>query len=94
MAKEEFGSITNSEKKLFQAVAKGELADYSAKDPKDYNPENSKDWGKERVLKANIIIWLCNDPQASALITRFGIKVRGARIDGEFNLKNTIRRDA
>ncbi len=87
LAKEEFGSITNSERKLFMAVVKGEFVDYSAKEPKDNNPANSKDWSKKRILKANIVIWLCNDSQASGQITRFGIKVKGARIDGEINLQ-------
>jgi len=78
LAKEKFGKLSKAEENLFKAVAKGETADYSAKAKKDNDPSKAEKWGKERVLKADRIAWLCIDPQASALVTYRGIFVRGA----------------
>src|SRR5262249_31315998 len=37
---------------------------------------------------ASLIMWLCEDPAATSLITRRGIRVLGARVTGTLNLSN------
>ena len=44
-------------------------------------PEDAETWGSERVLKANRIEWLCTDREAAKLVTRKGVRIKGARID-------------
>ena len=94
LASQKFGTLTDREKgvsqaheKLFRAVAEGELADYSTGVEAENHPAGAENWGDERVLKADRIAWLCTDREASALVTRRGIRVKGARIDGTLDLE-------
>ena len=86
LARERFGKLSEAEEKLFQAVVEGKVADYSAESDADNDPAGAADWSEERVLDAQRIVWLCIDPQASALVTHRGIRVTGARIDGDLDL--------
>ncbi len=90
LASEKFGELTEAEKKLFAATANGELADYSSEKEEDNDPASAKNWDDSRTLKADHIAWLCTDKQASELITRKGIQIAGARIDGELDLAFAI----
>lgn len=87
LATQKFGALTTAEEKLFRAAANGKLADYSADSEKVNDPATAENWGKERLLNANRIAWLCTDPQASVLVTHRGIWIKGARIDGELDLQ-------
>ena len=87
LAQKRFGSLTDAEVKLFQAISIGEVADYSTKVEEDNDPASSEKWGKERVLKADRIAWLCTDRKASALVTHMGIFVKGVRIEGHLDLQ-------
>ena len=64
LAIEKFKEISDAEKKLFEAVANGHFADYSAESQGDNDPADAEDWGEERVLNADRISWLCTDGQA------------------------------
>lgn len=87
LARLEFGNPNKAERRLFEAVANGTVADYSAKE-KEHNDLASADrWGDHRVIKGSRIIWVCTDPQASLLVTHRGISIKGARIDEELNLR-------
>jgi hypothetical protein len=87
LARKKFGALTETEKILFQAVVNGELADFSDSLDKNNDPNGAEKWGDERVLKADRIAWLCTDPEASDMVTHKGIRVKGARIDGELDLE-------
>ncbi len=87
LAREEFGKLTKAEEKFFEAVAKGELADYSAKGKGKNDPAKANEWGRGRVLKADRIEWVCTEPEACKLVRRQGIRVRGARVSGELDLE-------
>jgi sRNA-binding regulator protein Hfq len=93
LAREKFGrltegkkKLTEAEEKLFRAVANGGVADYSAEDANDNDPADANNWGRERVIDANRIAWLCTDKRASELVMHGGIWVKGACIDGEIDL--------
>jgi hypothetical protein len=43
-------------------------------------------WSHERDIRASLLIWLCDDPTATPLINRAGIKILGARIVGVLDL--------
>jgi hypothetical protein len=73
LASTKFGKLTEAEKKLFRAVADGEIADLS---------------GDAGMLRADRIAWLFRNPQALSLITGRGVAIKGARIEGELDLKD------
>ncbi|MHC4742906.1 MAG: hypothetical protein ACYS8Z_13405 [Planctomycetota bacterium] len=86
LATKKFGRLTAAESKLFRAVAGGITAEYSSKMPEKNDPAKAEEWGKSRVIKADRIVWLCTDKEASERVTHRGIDVGGARIDGELAL--------
>ncbi len=83
LATEMFRTLTEADTALFKAVATGALADYSDPDEKKNDPSDAKNWGAERVIEADRIVWLCADAKASQLVTFRGIVVKGARFDSE-----------
>ena len=86
LAKEKFGNLTKAEEKLFQGIANGAVADYSAQDANDNDPADANNWGPDRIIKADRIAWLCTDKQASELVTHRGILVKGTLINGKLDL--------
>jgi len=87
LARQRFEELSPADEKLFRAVAKGELANYSAGAKEKDDPAKAPEWSEERVLKSDRIAWLCTDPRASRLVTHRGIGVKGARIDGVLELR-------
>ncbi|MFC1604301.1 hypothetical protein ACFL5F_04660 [Planctomycetota bacterium] len=87
LALQRFPKQTSAQKKLFQAVADGKPADYSAEAEKDNDPADANNWGSDRVIDTNSIAWLCTDKQASELVTHRGIWLKGARIAGKLYLE-------
>ena len=87
LARGKFDTLAHAEEKLFRAAVDGKVADYSADSEEENDPAGAEKWGDERVHKADCIAWLCTDPQASALVSHRGIQVKGARIDGELDLR-------
>lgn len=87
LARQKFSTLSEADEKLFSAVAKGELADYSAEAEQDNDPPKAERWGEERILKADRIYWLCTDKVAAGLVKHKGISVKGAHIDDELELE-------
>lgn len=48
----------------------------------DANTDDAASWSTNRVIRADRLVWLCTDPDASKLVSFRGIQIRGARIDG------------
>ena len=93
LAGKKFPSLTEDDEELeklkilFHAVVNGQPADYSDESEKNNDPNGAKQWDKKkRVIRAECVAWLCTDPEASAMVTHKGIRVKGARIDGELDL--------
>ena len=74
MAQSELGEVTPPEEKLVRAAANGEVAEYIVGSE------------EERTLRANLIRWLCAKPKTRDLLTDNGIRIRGAKIEGELCL--------
>ncbi len=72
---------TDADETLFRQTAKGEIAAYGKGDPADADK-----WGKDRVLRADRIEWLCTDRDAVKEVTRKGVRIKGARIEGHVDL--------
>ena len=70
-------------------VARGEIAVAGRiADPADQSndPKRADQWPHERDIRAALIMWLCDDPAATPLINRAGVKILGARIVGGLDL--------
>jgi sRNA-binding regulator protein Hfq len=89
LAKGRFGKLNKAEEKLFRSFADGGLADFSADKEKENDPAKADKWGPDRVLTADRIFWLCRDRKALELATHNGVRVKGARIDGELDLEES-----
>ena len=118
LAGQEFGRLTDADKKLFRAVARHEVANLKANLDelrnlslntvlfiwlllRQYNcmagilfifqslnkPELAEQWGTERTLKADRIVWLLTNPEAIKLLSFRGLRISGAKIEGELNLE-------
>ena len=86
LARQEFGTLTKAEEKLFRAVAEGKPADYRAKEEKDNDPAFAEKWGNDRAINSSRIAWLCTDLKAIKLVDHKGILVKGARFEGNLLL--------
>ena len=92
MAKQEFVTgekkeFSKAEHRLMLALESNKIADFSAASEKVNDPANAEGWDKEtRTLSVPILVWLCTNKQATALIGNLGINVKGARIDGNLDL--------
>ena len=50
------------------------------------DPAHSDSWGSERVIRAELIRWLCVDQAASNAVDRRGIQILAAKITGKLDL--------
>ncbi len=87
LAKKHFDDLSEAEIKFLTAVEKEEIADYTSSNEEENNPENADRWGNDRILHAKKIQWLCTNPEPAKLVTRKGIQIIGARIEGELDLQ-------
>lgn len=81
-----FDSLSLSEVFLLTAIQKGELADFITGDPIEDEVEKASEWKDNKILRAEIISWLCNNSDAQSLISNFGIRINGALLDGLLDL--------
>ncbi|MGA9780152.1 MAG: hypothetical protein ACLPRE_01840 [Limisphaerales bacterium] len=59
---------------------------YRTTSDKDSDPANSLNWSTNRIIRGDLLAWLCTDPQAATLVSYQGIQLQGFRIDGQVNL--------
>ena len=78
--------LSEPELKLLRCVATGAVADFSDDDKERNNPERAGEWGEERRLSAELIVWVCTDREAREFIPHKGLWVVGAKIEGSLDL--------
>jgi hypothetical protein len=94
LATAKFPNLTHAERAMLQFadagnIERGEIAiGGSNSDPVDpsNDPRQVEKWSHERDIRASLLMWLCDDPAATPLINRAGIKILGARIVGVLDL--------
>ncbi len=87
LAVQKFGQLTDADRKLFRAVARHEVANFKADVDELNQPESAEEWGSERTLKADRLVWLLTTTEASKLLSFQGLRISGAKIEGELNLE-------
>jgi hypothetical protein len=87
-----FGTLTACERRLLTAATAapetlvGLCGESYDENDKVNNPTQAEKWAPYRNVRADLIRWLCTDPDALKLIASTGIQVIGARIVGALNL--------
>ena len=75
-----------AERRLIDAAAGGELADFSSTNPSENDPAGGESWSAERTISAKVICALATANSAAACAPSAGIRIVGARIRGVLNL--------
>lgn len=51
--------LRDTERRLIEAIAKGEWADYSSDDPTLNDSADGAAWGEDRTVRAHVIVAVC-----------------------------------
>ncbi len=86
LANAAFPDLTDPERRVVEAAARGDRADFQSSDPQEDDPAKAESWGDDRKVRASVLRWLCVDPAVRRLVDPQGIQVRGALIEGDLNL--------
>jgi hypothetical protein len=89
LAQAKFNPLSEAEIKLVRAAARGETAICGPQgkvDDPGNDPADSANWGPERLIRAELLRWLCVNRDASDCVDRRGIRVQAARIEGKFEI--------
>jgi len=82
----EFSALTAAERTLLRAAVLGLTADCGAG---ENSLRASSKWGEERIVRAEVLRWLCVDPKALHCIDLRGISLAAARVEGRLDLAYT-----
>lgn len=80
--------LTPAERKLVDAVARGEVASFLTGDSVHDDPIHGSGWGEQRTLRATVIMDLVTRANSARKVRSAGVIVLGARIVGELNFEN------
>ena len=69
LAGQKFGQLTPVEEKLFGAADRHEAVDFKANTDDLNDPASAEQWGEERTLKADRLVWLLTTPKAIELLS-------------------------
>ncbi|WP_353258675.1 hypothetical protein, partial [Prochlorothrix hollandica] len=92
LGKAEFGRLTWAEATILRAMAQGTVADFSVEGEDDIPGSEllqmAHRWrGETCTIEADRLVWFCTDPQVAAEVTFRGLRVKGLRVEGEWNLE-------
>jgi len=79
--------LTSAERIFLERAAKEKVIDFFSGDEELDKPENSHQWGENRALRANLLIWLFTDNEVNRYIPLRGIYILGTKIIGELDLE-------
>jgi hypothetical protein len=89
LARQSFTDLTVAEIELVRAASKGCLAVCGVSDDASdstNDPSKADEWGPERRLRPDLIVWLCLDHRASSLVHPKGVQVLGAKVPEALDL--------
>jgi hypothetical protein len=88
IAKGSFPYLSPKDVEFLTAVEEGTLFDGGKQLVTDPAPSNEADKSRSHVFKAILIIWVCTNKKAVLLVTRHGIGLERATIDGKLDLSS------
>lgn len=77
-----FGKLSKAERLLVNCASKGEIAQFGP----DSDPAKANNWGSDRVIRAELIRWLCADREANKRVDTRGVRVISAKLTGKLDL--------
>ncbi len=90
MAQRKFGApLSAAERKLLHAAPRRDVPWLGPSDDTDNatnDTAHAENWGAERTVRAEIVVWLLSDPTASRFVHPSGLALAGARITGSLDL--------
>lgn len=87
LAEQKFVQLSDADKKLFDAVSRHEVATFEEDLDGLDTLESVEQWKSENTLKADRLVWLLTTPEASKRLSFRGLRISGAKIEGELNLE-------
>ena len=79
-----------AEERLIAAAAAGEEANLRPDHDDDVDPPQGGDWGEDRTVRADVIYALCLGLRDDWPVHAKGVRLRGARIDGQLDLEAAV----
>ena len=92
LARVRFGEVSEAERRLLRAAIKGDTANCGPNHDTSHqgnDPANVGSWGSERQIRAELIQWLCNEPEAAQRVDPRGVHVLAAKVTGDLDLSFT-----
>jgi hypothetical protein len=90
LAHTRFPDLTNAEGQFLRAAALGTVARYGGQTAEANHLLTAETWGQPRIIRADVIRWLCVDQGAIRCIDPKGLRVACARIEGHLDLAHVI----
>lgn len=84
-----FRQVSEAERRVLCAAAKGGTAYCGPSEnsgDRSNDPANAGSWGGERQVRAELIRWLCTQPDAAQEVDPRGVHVWAAKITGDLDL--------
>ncbi len=90
LAESAFVDLNDAERTLFGLISFGRNIKFTEEKLDDIDLAASDSWGRDRVIRADRLKWLCMDPKASEFIPMRGVDLGGVKIEGILALELAI----
>ncbi|MFB2898072.1 hypothetical protein ACE1CI_34590 [Aerosakkonemataceae cyanobacterium BLCC-F50] len=88
LAQQKFAhQLTDADMKLFCAIACDKEANFKSSTENLNDPNKTEQWGTERTLGADRLVWLLTTPKVVEFLSFRGLRISGAKIVGDLNLE-------
>ena len=87
-----FGERSEAERRLLRAAINGDTACCGPNQDTSHqgnDPSNAGSWRSERQIRAELIQWLCTEPEAAQRANSRGVNVLAAKVTGDLDLSFT-----
>lgn len=77
--------LTPAEEILLEKAQKGQCADFKTGITETDQLRNAGDWGDDRCIRAELLYWLCTNTDADQLVHAKGVRICGAKVEGQLD---------
>lgn len=85
----DYGPFTPAERRVFEAAEAGRVA-RAAGTSTELDPDRPERWGDERLVRPDVLRWLCTDREAVRRVRPEGVRIHGARFDSPLDLSHAV----
>jgi hypothetical protein len=87
LATRDFIDLSDAERRFLEGVATGRGWSFTPPSDQPDSPMQGETWSPLRTVRAAVIAWVCHSKSTAELITKRGIILDGAHIDGSLDLQ-------